>query len=115
MYTRRQVTDHVTKMNKDLYDNLQDGIDEAKSSIEEQILVIEKLKEDVKTFNPYPVGAVYISFADTDPSELFGGTWEPIEGRFLLAASSDYEVGSTGGEATHKLTVAEMPSHTHHK
>lgn len=35
MYTRRQVTDHVTKMNKDLYDNLQDGIDEAKFSIEE--------------------------------------------------------------------------------
>lgn len=35
MYTRRQVTDHVTKMNKDLYDNLQDGIDEAKSDIQE--------------------------------------------------------------------------------
>lgn len=29
-YSRRQVTDHVTKMNKDLYDNVQDGIDECK-------------------------------------------------------------------------------------
>ena len=28
-YSRRTVTDGVTVMNKDLYDNLQDGIDEA--------------------------------------------------------------------------------------
>lgn len=28
-YTRREVTDGVTVMNKDLYDNLQDGIEEA--------------------------------------------------------------------------------------
>ena len=32
-YTRREVKDHVTVMNKDLYDNLQDGIDEAKEEI----------------------------------------------------------------------------------
>lgn len=33
-YSRRQVTDGVTIMNKDLYDNLQDGIEEAKNAIE---------------------------------------------------------------------------------
>lgn len=27
-YTRRNTTDGVTRMNKDLYDNLQDGIEE---------------------------------------------------------------------------------------
>lgn len=61
----------------------------------------------------YPVGAIYMSVNDTDPSLLFGGTWEQINGRFLLAAGGKYTAGDTGGEATHKLTVAEMPSHTH--
>ena len=54
-----------------------------------------------------------MSVNDTDPALLFGGNWERIEGRFLLAASDKYEAGSTGGEAVHKLTVAEMPSHAH--
>ncbi len=54
-----------------------------------------------------------MSLDSTDPSLLFGGTWERIEGRFLLAASNTYKAEETGGEATHKLTVAEMPSHSH--
>ena len=62
----------------------------------------------------YPVGAVYISFTETDPGQIFGGTWEPLnEGRVLIGANSTYTVGSTGGESTHKLTVNEMPSHNH--
>lgn len=61
----------------------------------------------------HPIGSIYMSLDATDPSLLFGGTWERIEGQFLLAASDEYEVGSTGGEATHKLTLAEMPSHSH--
>lgn len=61
----------------------------------------------------YPVGAIYMSVNSTSPATLFGGTWERIENRFLLAAGSSYAAGATGGEATHKLTIAEMPSHTH--
>ena len=45
---------------------------------------------------------------------IYGGTkWTKIEGRFLLGASSSYKINTTGGEATHKLTVAEMPAHSH--
>lgn len=45
---------------------------------------------------------------------LYGGTqWTKIEGMFLLGANSTYTVNSTGGEATHQLTVAEMPVHAH--
>ena len=45
---------------------------------------------------------------------IYGGTkWTKIEGRFLLGASSSYKINTTGGEATHKLTVDEMPSHNH--
>ncbi|MGM9647248.1 MAG: phage tail protein [Eubacteriales bacterium] len=61
----------------------------------------------------YPVGAIYISYASTSPATLFGGTWVQIQGQFLLAASSTYSAGSTGGEATHTLTIDELPSHNH--
>ena len=62
----------------------------------------------------YPVGSFYISSKSTNPAILFGGTWEQIQGRFLLGRSSSYPVGSMGGEATHTLTESEMPSHNGH-
>ena len=62
----------------------------------------------------YPVGSIYMSANDTSPSILFGGEWERIKDRFLLAAGDTYSAGSIGGEAAHKLTVAEMPSHEGH-
>ena len=62
----------------------------------------------------YPIGSVYISFSATDPSTYFGGSWERIKGRFLLSADDgSYNVNNTGGEATHTLTINEMPSHGH--
>ena len=61
----------------------------------------------------YPVGAIYMSVSEISPATLFGGTWERIQNRFLLAAASSYTAGNTGGEATHTLTANEMPSHTH--
>lgn len=61
----------------------------------------------------YPVGAIYISVSSTSPETLFGGSWEQIKDRFLLAAGSTYEAGSTGGEANHTLTSDEMPKHVH--
>lgn len=61
----------------------------------------------------YPVGSIYLSVTDVDPSALFGGTWERIGGRFLLGADTTYTAGSTGGEAAHTLTVDEMPKHNH--
>lgn len=62
----------------------------------------------------YPVGSIYMSVNSTSPATLFGGTWEAIQGKFLLGAnSSTYKAGSTGGEAAHTLTESEMPSHKH--
>ena len=61
----------------------------------------------------YPIGSVYISINNIEPSSLFGGTWEKLEDRFLLASGKTYTNGNIGGEATHKLTIDEMPSHTH--
>ena len=68
----------------------------------------------------YPVGSIYMSTVSTNPATLFGfGTWEAMPaGRVLLAQGKSswgttYNAGSTGGEATHQLTVGELPSHNH--
>lgn len=75
----------------------------------------------------YPVGSIYMSVNNVSPSTLFGGTWEAIQDRFLLAAGESYSGGTTGGSAkhtpsgtlsggavgNHTLTVAETPAHTH--
>lgn len=49
----------------------------------------------------------------TSPASFIGGTWERVEGEFIIGASSAYPVGTTGGNATHTQTTAEMPSHSH--
>lgn len=73
----------------------------------------------------YPVGSIYMSIernSDTVdvvgkagcPIAELGGTWEQIQNVFLLSAGQTYSAGTTGGEATHKLTINEMPSHDGH-
>ena len=61
----------------------------------------------------YPVGSIYITANEINPSTLFGGVWEQIKDTFLLSAGDVYEAGTTGGEATHTLTINEMPAHNH--
>ena len=63
----------------------------------------------------YPVGSYYETSDTTfDPNVSFGGTWElETEGLVHIGAGSNYTIGDTGGEATHKLMVSEMPSHNH--
>lgn len=61
----------------------------------------------------FPVGAIYISVNSTNPSSLFGGTWEQIKDRFLLGCGDKYSAGSTGGAETHTLTIDELPTHDH--
>lgn len=48
-YVRRDVTDGVTVMNKDLYDNLQDGIDESKEDLENVKDSVSEVKDQVDT------------------------------------------------------------------
>ena len=74
---------------------------------------IRQLQEAIDAMTAYPVGSIYLSVNATSPASLFGGTWERIEDRFLLAAGSTWAAGTEGGEATHTLTINEIPSHTH--
>lgn len=61
----------------------------------------------------WPVGSIYQSTSSTSPAELFGGTWEQIKDRFILAAGDTYAAGISGGEAEHTLTTSEIPAHAH--
>lgn len=69
--------------------------------------------EDAYFNNIYPVGSIYMSVNDTNPSELFGGEWEQIEDKFLLACGTNHINGTIGGTETVSLTEQEMPRHTH--
>lgn len=78
----------------------------------------------------WPVGSIYISIDSTNPNTKFGGTWSQIKGRFLLGTGSlennnngyfgqvtagqvNAPAGEKGGEAYHKLSINEMPKHSH--
>ena len=72
----------------------------------------------------YPVGSIYITAGNTNPQTIFGGTWEQIKDKFVLAAGDTYAAGATGGAAGKSytpagtiggtaLTVAQMPGHAH--
>ena len=77
----------------------------------------------------YPVGSIYMSINNVNPSTLFGGEWSQIKGRFLVGVgeiddnTTDYwgaltgkynmPAGEKGGQVKHKLTIDEMPYHNH--
>lgn len=73
----------------------------------------------------HPIGSIYISVNSYNPSTIFGGTWELFgPGRTLICVDSSNtafdSVSKTGGSSTHKhstadhkLTISEIPSHTH--
>lgn len=64
----------------------------------------------------YPIGSIYMSVNSANPSTLFGGTWVQLTDTFLYATSTTADANSTtatDGEATHKLTIEEMPKHNH--
>lgn len=57
----------------------------------------------------YPVGSIYQSMDEKSPVDFIGGTWTKIK-TFLYGADTAKE---TGGEATHTLSLNEMPAHSH--
>lgn len=83
------------------------------SSLQSNQLFFQTLGSNYILDNVYPVGSIYMSVNSTNPTNLFGGTWEQIQGKFLFGMDSSYPAGSTGGEITHTLTIDEMPKHNH--
>ena len=89
------------------------------TGLEEILAAVNELPDyssggDMLSFDlVYPVGSIYFSANETSPAALFGGSWERILDRFLLAAGTVYAPGSTGGEASVELTTDQIPAHSH--
>lgn len=49
----------------------------------------------------YPVGSIYISASEINPTTYFCGQWEQIKDRFLLGTGDTYDNGITGGNQAH--------------
>ena len=68
----------------------------------------------VRPIDAWPVGSIFITASSTNPATLLGGgTWTQIQGKYLLAASSTYTLGSSYGSMTKTLSTSNLPSHTH--
>lgn len=66
----------------------------------------------------FPVGSIFTTVTNTNPSTFLGGTWQSFgAGRVLVGVdTSQTEFNNplkTGGEKTHVLTINEMPIHNH--
>lgn len=77
---------------------------------------------ETSALKAYPVGSIYLSINSTNPKDLFGGTWEQLQNRFLVGVGSSYSNGETGGASSytpkgsvdnHTLTLNEIPKHSH--
>ena len=94
---------------------LKTAMDEAISSALKT--ATEAIEKQAK-LDAHPVGSYYWSNDPTDPSKLFGGTWEALPAGYTLIAQGSgtdefgdftYTAGQKYGERMHKLTVDELP------
>lgn len=84
-----------------------------KAQVEEALEEAIRSAKQLAISAVYPIGSYYWSSVSTEPSTLFGGIWERVKDRFLLACGDTYSNNETGGESTVTLKVLEMPKHTH--
>lgn len=73
----------------------------------------------------YPVGSIYLSIGNTNPTTQFPGTtWiNAAKGLFLVGVGTGTDIGgisrnftqgaNTNGEYAHTLTIPELPAHSH--
>ena len=87
-------------------------IDKTNNLLNEQI-------ENENLNKRFPVGSIYISTNVTNPTILFGGTWEIYsEGRKLVGMGSNgttnyTTVSAVGGSESLNLSINNIPSHVH--
>lgn len=82
-------------------------------------LAVRYTKEEVQKLIEDSLGAYreeeyakikfWVSNDPTSPAEMFGGTWEQIKDRFIMAAGDTYAAGSVGGKASVALEARNIP------
>ena len=81
-----------------------------------KLKVVEK--DGYKYAVPYfPIGYIYISVSNENPTNHFGGTWVSFgAGKVIVGVDTSQTefntVEKTGGEKTHTLTINELPTTT---
>lgn len=92
-------------------------IEENLNQISQNLQKIEEEQNSRNLLNKmYPVGSIYITNTNTNPSSTLGGTWQAYaQGRTLVGVdgSSYTSAGSTGGKAIKSITTSNMAAHTH--
>ncbi len=99
----------VTKLNKATFDEFQNNIKEAIDGIDSSAIELAVLQK------VFPIGSRYVTQSDTNPATILNfGTWKRLKGKVCVGLDEDdsnfNEIGKTGGESAHKLTLSELPS-----
>lgn len=62
-------------------------------------------------------GIVIMTDGSYNPADVWGGTWEQIKGKYLMASGTycgvEYKAMTAVGEEYHQISYAEMPAHGH--
>ena len=84
---------------------------------------LNKINEQLNNLNllddKYPIGSIYTTTSNTNPSQTIGGKWEAYaQGRTLVGmgnnGTTNYsEVSSNGGSSKVTLNTSNIPAHTH--
>ena len=110
-------TTYSSEKINDFVDNLNNSINDITTTVTEVLnQKLPEIQNKILQETVYAVGKPFISFTDNrNPAEILGfGTWEKIgAGRCLVSEGDGYNIGTTGGEATHTLSWNEMPVHNH--
>ena len=118
-----QKFDQQNQNNQKLRDEMNSKFDQQGRDTQQLRDEIRSMREKIDRMNTsiekvYPVGSIYMSVKETNPSSIFGGSWEKWgQGRVPVGVSESGTFSSverTGGSETHKLSTSEIPSHGGH-
>lgn len=93
----------------ELFNQLQEATQDAVDAMNNALNDVWGGIKDWLLNNVYKVGYVWISYTDTSPSSLLGGTWTPITGRFPYFNAGT----SVGGANSQTLSASQIPAHSH--
>ena len=123
--TRDELTQQLQDLQK-LVKKQQEQIDQTNKDLTATTATANSANTLATTLNStrlnktYPIGSIYISYSNTNPANLFGGTWESFgTGRTLIGidpADSNFNtIGKIGGAISQSitLTTSNLPNHTH--
>ena len=91
------------------------GFDDGKNIADLSTVMSRLSALENKINNVYPVGSIYMSVRNVNPSTIFGGTWVAWgQGRVPVGMGNGYNVSEgPGGNSSITLQTSQLPAHTH--